>query len=156
MRIAVIGSGISGLTAAYLLHKRHDVHVFEKETWIGGHTHTLDIPEGERTLAIDTGFIVFNNKTYPNFNRLIKKLNVHKKKTQMSFSVRNQFTDLEYNGTNLQGLFAQKKNLFNLSYLKMLASIRKLNTVAKKNCSNKNTVNPRTIYSTISYLSLYD
>lgn len=132
MRIAIIGSGISGLTSAYLLQHQHEIHIYEKENWIGGHTHTLDVVEDSKTLAIDTGFIVFNDKTYPNFNKLIDQLNVPKQKTHMSFSVSNQLNGLEYNGTSLHGLFAQKKNIFNYNYLKMLYHITQLNTLAKE------------------------
>lgn len=131
MRIAIVGSGISGLTAAYLLHKQHEVHVFEKENWIGGHTHTLEVMEGQNKLAIDTGFIVFNNKTYPMFTRLLDRLSIEKQKSSMSFSVKNTLNGLEYNGTSLNGLFAQRKNVFNLQFLKMLNSIIKLNKHAK-------------------------
>lgn len=131
MRIAVVGAGISGLTASYLLRQKHDVHVFEKEDWLGGHTHTLDVMEGNNKLKIDTGFIVFNDKTYPSFNKLLKKLGVERQETTMSFSVSNSFNGLEYNGTDLPGLFAQRSNLINFNFIRMLASILKLNNIAK-------------------------
>ncbi|MDA8561649.1 FAD-dependent oxidoreductase [Gammaproteobacteria bacterium] len=131
MRIAIVGSGISGLTAAFLLNKKHDVYVFEKENWIGGHTHTLDVIENNRNLAIDTGFIVFNDKTYPYFNKLLNKLGVEKQKTTMSFSVANQYRGIEYNGTDLKGIFAQRQNILNINFIKMLVSILKLNKIAK-------------------------
>ena len=97
MRVAIIGSGISGLSTAYFLHKQHEIEVFEAESWIGGHTHTIDV-DG---LAIDTGFIVFNDRTYPNFQGLMDRLGVSYRPTEMSFAVRNDNWDLEYNGNNL-------------------------------------------------------
>jgi predicted NAD/FAD-binding protein len=101
MKIAIIGSGISGLTCAHLLDRRHDVTVFEASDWIGGHSHTVDVDvQGERH-AIDTGFIVFNDWTYPNFIRLLDQLGVASQPTEMSFSVRDPQTGIEYNGGNL-------------------------------------------------------
>jgi uncharacterized protein len=131
MKVAIIGSGISGLTSAYLLRNQYDVHVFEKEDWLGGHTHTIEVEEGDRTLAIDTGFIVFNDRTHPHFNRFIDQLGVAKKATDMSFSVSNQITGLEYNGTDINGLFAQRKNIFNVNFIRMLYSILSFNKLAK-------------------------
>ena len=132
MRIAIIGSGISGLTAAYLLSQQYTVDVFEKESWIGGHTHTLAVKEPHRNLAIDTGFIVFNDKTYPNFNALIAKLGVARQKTTMSFSVRNSSIGLEYNGTNISGLFADRSNWVNRDFLTMLFAISRINKLGKQ------------------------
>jgi len=111
MRIAVVGSGISGLVAAYLLSGEHDVIVFEANDYIGGHTHTVDVSwQGERH-AIDTGFIVCNDRTYPNFLKLLDHLGVARQPTSMSFSVRSDRANLEYNGTSLNALFAQRRNL---------------------------------------------
>ena len=110
-KIAIIGSGISGLTSAYLLSKEHDVFVFEKNDYIGGHTATVDVTIDDQSYAIDTGFIVCNNKTYPNFLKLLSQLNVDYQDTEMSFSVHNVQSGLEYNGNNLNSLFAQRRNL---------------------------------------------
>ncbi|MCQ2992482.1 FAD-dependent oxidoreductase, partial [Pseudomonas tremae] len=104
MKIAVIGSGIAGLTSAYLLNRKHEVTVFESSDWIGGHTHTVDVQVEGRAYAIDTGFIVFNDWTYPNFIRLLGPLGVGFKPAEMSFSVHDPRTGVEYNGNNLNSL----------------------------------------------------
>ncbi len=127
MKIAIIGSGISGMTAAYLLHQQHDVTVFEANDYIGGHTHTVDVPLGGQTYSIDTGFIVFNDRTYPNFIRLLDRLGVESQPTEMSFSLRCDRTGIEYNGTSLNGLFAQRSNLFRPSFYRMLLDIMRFN-----------------------------
>jgi predicted NAD/FAD-binding protein len=127
MKIAIIGSGISGLTCAYLLNRRHDVTVFEAGDWVGGHSHTVDVEvQGER-FAIDTGFIVFNDWTYPNFIRLLDHLGVASQPTQMSFSVQDPGTGTEYNGNNLNGLFAQRRNLLSPRFWGMLRDILRFN-----------------------------
>ncbi|MBK8180664.1 MAG: FAD-dependent oxidoreductase [Planctomycetes bacterium] len=132
MRIAVIGSGISGLTAARLLSREHEVDVYEQDSRIGGHTHTHDIVEDGRRLSIDTGFIVFNRRTYPHFCRLLELVGVESRDSNMSFSVRDEQSGLEYNGTNLDTLFAQRKNLLSPSFLGMLADIARFNRAARK------------------------
>ena len=99
--IAIIGSGVSGLTAAHLLSKKHNVTVFEKNDRIGGHTATVDVIKDGEEFAIDTGFIVFNDKTYPNFLALLSEIGIGKQATEMSFSVHNCQTGMEYNGHNL-------------------------------------------------------
>lgn len=130
MRIAVVGSGISGLVSAYLLSTEHDVTVFEANDYIGGHTHTVDVTwQGERH-AIDTGFIVCNDRTYPNFLKLLDHLGVARKPTAMSFSVRCDRTNLEYNGTSLNTLFAQRRNLFRPRFYRMLKDIMRFNREA--------------------------
>ncbi|MNU75314.1 protoporphyrinogen oxidase [compost metagenome] len=130
MRIAIIGSGISGLTCAYLLNRQHDVTVFEASDWIGGHSHTVDVEvKGER-FAIDTGFIVFNDWTYPNFIRLLDKLGVASQPTEMSFSVQDPHTGTEYNGNNLNSLFAQRRNLMSPGFWGMLRDILRFNREA--------------------------
>src|SRR5690606_33589610 len=111
MRIAIIGSGIAGNTIAYHLQREHDITVFEAGSHIGGHTHTHDIELDGRRHAVDTGFIVFNDRTYPNFIALLDELGVAWQPSHMSFSVRCEKTGLEYNGTNLNALFAQRRNL---------------------------------------------
>jgi uncharacterized protein len=130
VKIAIIGSGISGLTSAYLLQQQHDVTVFESAERIGGHTATVNVEESGKTRAIDTGFIVFNDWTYPNFIRLMDELGVKSKPTEMSFSVSCQRTGLEYGGNNLNTLFAQRRNLLNFSFIGMLKDILRFNKEA--------------------------
>ncbi len=128
MKIAVIGSGISGLTTAYVLSKKnHEVHVFEAADYIGGHTHTVDVNVRSGQYAVDTGFIVFNDWTYPNFIKLMGMLGVRFKDTSMSFSVKGEESGIEYNGTDLNGLFAQRKNVFSISFHRMIQEILRFN-----------------------------
>jgi predicted NAD/FAD-binding protein len=130
MRIAVIGSGISGMVTAYHLSREHDITVFEAGDHIGGHTHTVEVERHGRCLAIDTGFIVFNDWTYPNFVKLIDELQVPWQPSRMSFSVRCEKSALEYNGTSLNSLFAQRRNLMRPSFLRMVADILRFNRSA--------------------------
>jgi predicted NAD/FAD-binding protein len=130
MKVAIVGSGISGLTSAYLLNRSHDITVFEAEDWIGGHTHTVDVQVNGRDYAIDTGFIVFNDWTYPNFIRLLDSLGVTFKPTEMSFSVCDPKTRTEYNGNNLNSLFAQRSNLLSPTFWGMLRDILRFNREA--------------------------
>ncbi|MCK9800604.1 FAD-dependent oxidoreductase [Pseudomonas sp. MAFF 302030] len=130
MKIAIIGSGISGLTSAYLLNRRHDISVFEAGSWIGGHTHTVDVSVKGETHAVDTGFIVFNDWTYPNFIRLLGQIGVTFKPTEMSFSVTDPASGLEYNGNNLNSLFAQRRNLLSPGFWGMLRDILRFNKEA--------------------------
>jgi predicted NAD/FAD-binding protein len=130
MRIAIIGSGISGLTCAYLLSRQHQVTVFEADDRIGGHTHTVDITWGGSRYAIDTGFIVFNDWTYPHFIRLLDQLKVTSQPTQMSFSVHDPRSGLEYNGHDLNTLFAQRRNLVSPGFWGMLRDIMRFNRQA--------------------------
>lgn len=127
MKIAIIGSGISGLTAAYLLQREHDITVFEAEPAIGGHTATIDVTVADCHYAIDTGFIVYNDWTYPHFIRLMEELGVESKPTEMSFSVKCALTGLEYGGNNLNTLFAQRRNMLRPGYLRMLWDIVRFN-----------------------------
>ena len=137
-KIAIIGSGISGLLSAYLLARRHDVHVFESTNEIGGHTATKTVGLGDEQFDVDTGFIVFNDRTYPNFLKLLAQLNVAYQPTEMGFSVACQRTGFEYSGTSLNGLFAQRKNIFSKSHWQMLKEIVKFNAACtqlyKDNC----------------------
>jgi predicted NAD/FAD-binding protein len=130
MKTAIIGSGISGLTAAWLLHGTHDVTVFEANDYIGGHTHTVDVDHDGEQLAIDTGFIVYNDWTYPNFIRILERLGVANQPTAMSFSVRCDRSGLEYNGSSLGGLFAQRSNLFRPSFHRLIRDILRFNREA--------------------------
>jgi len=127
MRVAIIGSGIAGMTAAYRLHREHDVTVFEAGDHFGGHTYTLDVDLAGRTYAVDMGFIVFNHRTYPNFLRLIRDLGVEEQPSNMSFSLRCERTGLEYNGTSLNSLFAQRMNILRPSFLGMIYDILRFN-----------------------------
>jgi predicted NAD/FAD-binding protein len=129
MKVAVIGAGIAGNVAAWHLHRMgHELAVFEAGSHVGGHTHTHDI-DGH---AIDTGFIVFNERTYPNFVRLLDALGVESQPSSMSFSVRNESSGLEYNGTRLSTLFAQRRNLVRPSFYRMLADILRFNREAPR------------------------
>ena len=130
MRIALIGAGISGLTAAWLLSRRHEVTVFEAEPRIGGHTATVDVTVAGQHFAIDTGFIVFNDRTYPNFIRLLGELGVASQATEMSFSVSNDLSGLEYAGSNLNTLFAQRRNLLRPRFWAMVRDILRFNRSA--------------------------
>ncbi|MCB1699579.1 MAG: FAD-dependent oxidoreductase [Halioglobus sp.] len=127
MKIAVIGSGISGLSCAHYLSTEHEVSVFEAGKQIGGHTATVDVQLGPRRYAIDTGFIVFNDWTYPNFIALLDSLGVPSKPTEMGFSVRDEQSGLEYSGTNLNSLFAQRSNLLSWRFLGMVRDILRFN-----------------------------
>lgn len=130
-QIAIIGTGISGLTCAHMLHDKHDISVFEANDYIGGHTHTVDVTVPEGDFAIDTGFIVFNDWTYPNFIKLMNKIGVVSQPTEMSFSVTNASEDFEYNGHDLNSLFAQRRNLFRPRFLLMLRDIVRFNKLCK-------------------------
>lgn len=126
-KIAVIGSGIAGLTSAYLLSQDHEVTLFEANDYLGGHTHSKQVEVNGKSYAVNTGFIVFNDWTYPNFIKLMDRLNVPSEESDMSFSVRDENSGLEYNGTNLNTLFAQRSNAFNPTFIKMVLDILKFN-----------------------------
>jgi predicted NAD/FAD-binding protein len=130
MKIAIVGSGVSGLVAAYKLHREHELTVFESGPQVGGHTETHDIDLGGRTYRVDTGFIVYNDWTYPNFIRLLDELGVPTQASSMSFSVRCEQTGLEYNGTTLNSLFAQRRNLLRPSFHRMIRDILRFNREA--------------------------
>ena len=123
MKICIVGSGVSGLVAAHHLHGDHEVTVFEAADWVGGHTNTVDVETTTGALAIDTGFIVFNEHTYPGFTGLLRELDVPWKDSDMSFSARCEETGLEYNGTNMNGLFAQRSNLLRPAFWRMVREI---------------------------------
>lgn len=130
MKIAVIGTGISGMVAAYLLSEEHDITVFEANDYVGGHTNTVAVNTEQGTYAVDTGFIVFNEWTYPNFTTLLRRLSVATQPSTMSFSVKCEQSGLEYNGTSLNALFAQRRNLLRPSFHRMLVDILRFNRVA--------------------------
>jgi predicted NAD/FAD-binding protein len=123
MRIAIIGSGISGLTAAYLLSGEHEVVVFEAADYIGGHTNTVDVNWDGKSYAVNTGFIVFNAATYPNFIKLMKRLGVSWQPSKMSFSVKCEKTGLEFSPSTLNSLFIQRRNLLRPSFYRMLLDV---------------------------------
>jgi len=123
MKIAVVGSGISGLSAAYYLSKKYHVDLFEKEDHFGGHSYTIDLFFDEKKVSVDIGFIVFNFKTYPNLINFFKENDIQLEKSNMSFSVSVDNTNFEYCGKGLSGIFSNKRNLFNLNFLKMFFDI---------------------------------
>lgn len=132
MKVAVIGSGISGNTLAYLLNKNHDVTLYEKNKRIGGHSHTHEIIINNKKINVDTGFIVFNKETYPLFTSLLDSLGVKYENSNMSFSVFSKKNNFEYNGTTLNSLFSQRKNLLNPKFIKMIFEILRFNKQAIK------------------------
>jgi len=132
MRIAVVGSGISGLAAAFVLQREHEVAVFESSERVGGHTHTVDIEIGGRSYAVDTGFVVYNEATYPNFVRLLDLLGVGSQPTSMSFSVRCDATGQEYCGSSPNTLFAQRRNLLRPGFYRLILDILRFNTAASR------------------------
>ncbi len=127
MKLAIVGTGIAGMTAAHLLHGEHDLTIYEAGEYIGGHTNTVEVEREGMTYAVDTGFIVFNDWTYPNFIGLLDRLGVASQPSDMSFSVRCEETGLEYNGTSLNRLFAQRRNLLRPSFYRMIRDILRFN-----------------------------
>jgi predicted NAD/FAD-binding protein len=131
MKIAVVGTGIAGNVAAYHLAKEHEITVFEAADYVGGHTNTIDVDHAGRRYAVDTGFIVFNDWTYPEFIRLLDELGVESQASDMSFSVSCERTGLEYNGTSRNALFAQRSNLLRPSFYRMIGDILRFNREAR-------------------------
>lgn len=132
MKIAVIGTGIAGNVVAHRLCEEHDVTVFEANDYIGGHSNTVTLKTAEGDLKLDTGFIVFNDRTYPNFVRLLDELGVDSQESSMSFSVQCERSNLEYNGSTLNSLFAQRSNLLRPSFYRMIRDILRFNREAKE------------------------
>lgn len=124
-KIAVIGSGISGLGCAYLLQRRHEVSVYEANDYAGGHTHTHSIAIGSQSYQVDTGFIVFNPNHYPNFVRLLRALDVDHQPTLMGFGVKNERSGLEYNATTVNQLFAQRRNIFSPNFWRLIRDLKR-------------------------------
>lgn len=123
MKIAIVGAGVSGLVCAWQLHADHEIVVYEAADRAGGHAHTVDVRVAGKNHAIDTGFVVFNDRTYPNLTALLRELDITPQKTSMSFSVKCETTGLEYNGTSINTLFAQRRNVFRPSFWRMIRGI---------------------------------
>ena len=131
-RVAIVGSGISGLAAGYLLSRRHEVHLFEREPRLGGHTHTVVVDASNGPVALDTGFLVHNDRTYPNLVRLFAEIGVETQASDMSFSVCCPRTGFEYSSRGARGFFAQRRNLFRAAHLRLLTAITRFNRRAPK------------------------
>jgi predicted NAD/FAD-binding protein len=133
LKIAVVGGGVAGIVSAYLMQRRHDVTLYEKNGYIGGHTNTVVIPEGpDRGTPVDTGFIVLNDRTYPLFNRFLSQLAVLTSETDMSFSYTDRKTGLQYASMDFDGIFAQRENLIKPSFWSLLRGIIKFNAVTRR------------------------
>lgn len=153
--IAIIGSGISGLTCAHKLAPHHNIRVFEAADYIGGHTHTVRVEKDGEISDIDTGFIVFNDRTYPNFIKLIDSLAVKYQPTEMSFSVKNEKIDLEYNGNNLNTLFAQRRNLLRPKFWSMVREIVRFNNEVREAASKSGTLTIGQFLQSMRYSDLF-
>jgi uncharacterized protein len=132
VRVAVIGSGISGTGAAWLLSDNHTVDLYESERWFGGHARTLDVSTGDRTFPVDTGFMVFNERTYPNLISFFEHLGVERSEADMSFSVQIEEDGIEWSGTSLNTVFAQRRNIANPRFLQMLKDVLRLSHSAER------------------------
>jgi predicted NAD/FAD-binding protein len=146
-RIAVIGAGVSGLTAAWLLAEHHDIEIFEAADYAGGHTNTEQVSSGGRFWPVNTGFIVYNDWTYPNFIKLMDRLGVASEVSDMSFSVDSRRTGLQYNGTSLNTLFAQRRNLLNPRFLKMIREILRFNKETQQQLADQSIDDSETLSS---------
>ena len=144
-KVAIIGSGISGLSAAFLLSKKFDVYLYEKNNILGGHTRTIDFFEKNKKLSIDTGFIVFNEINYPDLISFFKVLKVKYENSEMSFSVSDKKLDFEYGGKNLNSLFAKRKNIFSLKFIILIFEILKLYKLSKDLYKKNDLINNITI-----------
>jgi predicted NAD/FAD-binding protein len=137
-KVAVIGTGIAGMGCAHHLNDYFDLTLFEQNDYVGGHTNTIVLNEDGKDIFVDTGFMVFNYKTYPHLCKLFKDIGAPVKKTNMSFSVQHVPTGLEYCGSGLSGLFAQRKNIFNLRFIRLLSAISSFNNIGPKVLANEN------------------
>jgi uncharacterized protein len=132
MRVAIVGAGISGLVVAHLLHQEHELTVFEAGDYAGGHTHTVRVDTADETLDVDTGFIVFNDRNYPGFERLLRRLDVPSQPSTMSFSVSDATGDFEYSSASPNGLFAKRAHLVTPWFLRMVADLARFNRAARE------------------------
>ena len=130
MKVAIIGSGIAGNVVAYKLREKFDITVYEAGRYVGGHTNTIDVEEADATIPVDTGFIVFNDRTYPNFTKILNQIGQPWQDSEMSFSVHSAGDEIEYNGSSLNGLFAQRGNLLRPSFYRMVGDIVRFNREA--------------------------
>ena len=142
MKIAIIGTGIAGNVAAYKLRQNHDITVFESGNYVGGHTNTVDVYEDDRPIAVDTGFIVFNDRTYPKFIQLLEEIGQDSQPSEMSFSVRAERGDIEYSGSSLNSLFAQRRNIIRRPFLRMIRDILRFNKSALPNIDQQDESEP--------------
>lgn len=139
MKIAILGAGISGLGAAYMLSRDHEVDLYEKESRLGGHARTTMVEENGKTFGVDTGFLVFNHETYPLLTKLFEELEVKIEKSDMSFGFWDEVSNLAYNAQTLGGLFFQKKNLFSFSHYRMILDIMRFNKTANADIDSNST-----------------
>lgn len=134
MKLAVIGSGISGLGSAWILNSHHEVHLFEADSRLGGHAHTVTVRDSQgQSIPVDTGFLVYNELTYPHLMAFFKKLGVETSSSDMSLAIRADHRDLEWAGTNLNTVFAQRRNIFKPRFLKMISEILRFQREAEQN-----------------------
>ena len=137
MKIAVIGAGVAGLTAAHILSKKYEITLIEKDNRIGGHTNTINVEEKDKQIGIDTGFIVLNDRNYPHFKKLLNNLDIKIRNTDMSFSYYDKNDGFNYAGTGISGYFSQKKNLFSPKHYRFLLNVKKYSKIAAKDVENK-------------------
>lgn len=149
MKIAIVGTGIAGMACGHYLQKKADIFFYEKNDYAGGHTNTISLDVDGKEINIDTGFMVFNHVTYPLLIKLFTELNIPSYKTDMSFSVQYKPANLEYSGSGLNGLFAQRKNIFNLRHIQMLKQIGRFNDQSVMDLENSKYAN----YSIKEYIS---
>ena len=154
--VAIIGTGISGLTCGYLLNKTADITVYEANDYIGGHTATKKIIDDGIERNIDTGFIVFNDWTYPRFIKLMKQLDVAYQPTEMSFSVTSKKANIEYNGNTINSLFAQRRNILRPRFWRIVRDILKFNKACKAFVAEKRDTSSMTLQDVINELKLSD
>ena len=141
MKIGVIGAGVAGLTATHILSKEHEVTLIEKNDRIGGHTNTINVEESGKKIGVDTGFIVLNDRNYPNFKKLLGNLKIDIRNTDMSFSYYDENNGFNYAGTGITGYFSQKKNLLSPKHYRFLLNVKKYSKIATKDVENKNLLN---------------
>ena len=155
-RIAIIGTGISGLSCAYMLNQKYDIKVYESNDYVGGHTATKPVKVNGKEYAIDTGFIVYNEWTYPNFIKLMQTIGVQTQETEMSFSVKNLKTKMEYNGNTINSLFAQRRNIFSPSFWRLVLDIVKFNKLCKSHIAENKATDNITLQQFINQHQLSD